>query len=41
MRFPMKTHQKELSKAADARERERELAADIEENGPGDEDDEM
>jgi len=39
MRFPMKTHQKELSKAADARERERELAADIEENGPGDEDD--
>lgn len=39
MRFPMKTHQKELNKAADARERERELAAEIEQNGP-DEDDE-
>jgi hypothetical protein len=34
----MKTHQKELSKAADARERERELVAEIEQNGPdGDE----
>ena len=40
MRFPMRTHQKELSKAADARERERELAQDIEENGPGDGEDE-
>ncbi|CAD6587891.1 MAG: 26S proteasome non-ATPase regulatory subunit [Cyphobasidiales sp. Tagirdzhanova-0007] len=39
MRFPMKTHQKELSKAADARERERELAQDIEQNGPGEDDD--
>lgn len=38
MRFPMKTHQKELSKAADARERERELAAEIEQNGPDDDD---
>jgi len=36
MRFPMKTHQKELNKAADARERERELAAEIEQNGPDD-----
>lgn len=36
MRFPMKTHQKELSKAADARERERELVAEIEQNGPDD-----
>ena len=35
----MKTHQKELSKAADARERERELAQDIEQNGPGEDDD--
>jgi hypothetical protein len=37
----MKTHQKELSKAADARERERELAQEIEQSGPGDEDDDM
>ena len=39
MRFPMKTHQNELSKAADARERERELAQEIEQNGPGEEED--
>lgn len=38
MRFPMKSHQKELSKAADARERERELAQEIEQNGPDDDD---
>lgn len=41
MRFPMKTHQGELSKAADARERERELAQELEQNGPGDDDDDM
>lgn len=41
MRFPANTHQRELSKAADARERERELAAEIEQNGPDDDDDEM
>lgn len=39
MRFPMKSHQKELSKAADARERQRELATEIEQNGPGEDDD--
>lgn len=41
MRFPRKTHENELNKANDARDRERELAQEITENGPQDDDDEM
>jgi 26S proteasome regulatory subunit N3 len=39
MRYPLNAHKKELADAEGAREREKELAKEIEENGPGDDDD--